>query len=96
MTVIHNASFFDVAMPQHHDGSTQYEESLFGGLAENIEAQYRQKLAELERIQDYQNAITPEDLYAYQTRASEYNLTVSLYSTLARKAVSAIDTVVRA
>lgn len=54
------------------------------------------KNVELTRIQDYRNAISPEDLYLYQSRASEYNLTVSLYSALSRKAVNAIDTLIRA
>ncbi|MCE0489051.1 type III secretion system inner rod subunit SctI [Pantoea sp. Mb-10] len=96
MSAINHASFFDVALLQPHEWRAQHDDSLLEGIAGNIEAQYRQKISELERIKDYQNALTPEDLYAYQTRASEYNLTVSLYSALTRKAVSAIDTVVRA
>ncbi|MDZ7279362.1 type III secretion system inner rod subunit SctI [Pantoea eucrina] len=96
MSAINSTSFFDVAMPQHIEWAVQHNDSLLENVAGNIETLYSQKLVELERVQDYRNALTPEDLYAYQTRASEYNLTVSLYSALTRKAVSAIDTVVRA
>lgn len=65
-------------------------------VAEASEDKYAAKVSELERVQDYRNTSSPEDLYAFQTRASEYNLTVSLYSALTRKAVTAIDTVIRA
>ena len=87
----------NLAMPeQDPEFALSLEGMLKKAFSETSQAQYTMKLSELERIKDYRNAITPEDLYAYQNRASEYNLTVSLYSALTRKAVTAIDTVIRA
>lgn len=86
-----------VAMPeQEPEFGLSLEGMLKKAFAEASEEQYSVKLGELERVKDYRNTIAPEDLYVYQTRASEYNLTVSLYSALTRKAVTAIDTVIRA
>ncbi|MDR7343704.1 hypothetical protein J2X14_002124 [Pantoea alhagi] len=86
-----------LAMPeQEPEFGLSLEGMLKKALSEASEEQYSVKLGELERVKDYRNTITPEDLYVYQSRASEYNLTVSLYSALTRKAVTAIDTVIRA
>lgn len=68
---------------------------LLQAVAEANTEKSAQKTQELERMQDYRNALSPEDLYVFQTRASEYNLSISLYSALARKAVTAVDTVLR-
>lgn len=81
---------------QEPDFGLSLEAMLKKAFSEASEEQYSVKVGELERMKDYRNAITPEDLYVYQNRASEYNLTVSLYSALTRKAVTAIDTVIRA
>lgn len=81
---------------QEQGAVTSLDELLLQAVADASEEKSAIKTHELERIQDYRNALSPEDLYVFQTRASEYNLTVSLYSALARKAVTAIDTVIRA
>ena len=75
---------------------TSLDDLLLNAFAEVNNEKSAIKTHELERIQDPRNALSPEDLYLFQTRATEYNLSISLYSALARKAVAAIDTVIRA
>lgn len=60
----------------------------------NIE-KYMQKTGELNRVNDPINSSSPESLYLFQTRASAYNLEISLASALVKKGVTAIDTLVR-
>lgn len=72
------------------------DERLLQAWTETGVEQYANKISELDRIKDYRNAIAPEDLYAFQTRASEYSLLIGYLSASVRKGVSAIDTVIRA
>ncbi|MFZ4214031.1 type III secretion system inner rod subunit SctI [Pantoea endophytica] len=72
------------------------EDRLVSALSQASETQYVAKANELYRVQDPANTGSPEDLFLFQTRVSEYNITMSLYAALTRKAVTAIDTVLRA
>ncbi|WP_429522667.1 type III secretion system inner rod subunit SctI [Paraburkholderia youngii] len=48
------------------------------------------------RIADFANLSNPKQLFALQTDLANYNIYVSLVSTLTRKAVSAVETLVKA
>ncbi|WP_394335903.1 type III secretion system inner rod subunit SctI [Burkholderia savannae] len=48
------------------------------------------------QLADPVNFARPEKLIALQTELSDYNISMSLASTLARKAVSAVETLVKA
>ncbi|MCU5773751.1 type III secretion system inner rod subunit SctI [Erwiniaceae bacterium BAC15a-03b] len=62
----------------------------------HVAAEYQEKLEVLQSASDPVNATDIETIYQYQLKTSEYNLKLSLYSTLTRKAVTAVDTLIRA
>ncbi|MFS2221673.1 type III secretion system inner rod subunit SctI [Pantoea sp. B65] len=62
----------------------------------HVAAEYKDKVAVLKSVSDPVNATDIETIYQYQLKASEYNIKLSLYSTLTRKAVTAVDTLIRA
>ncbi|MBP2168812.1 hypothetical protein J2125_002004 [Erwinia toletana] len=72
------------------------EELLRQAYTQHVGTEYKEKMAVLESASDPANATDIETIYQYQLKTSEYNLTLSLYSTLTRKAVTAVDTLIRA
>ncbi|MEX3846706.1 type III secretion system inner rod subunit SctI [Paraburkholderia sp. BR10882] len=49
-----------------------------------------------DRIADFRTFSDPKQLFALQTDLSNYNIYVSLVSTLTRKAISAVETLIKA
>lgn len=72
------------------------EEMLRNAFTHHVAADYNDKMEVLKSANDPASATDIDNIYQYQLRTSEYNIRLSLYSTLTRKAVTAIDTLIRA
>lgn len=72
------------------------EDILRQAVAHNAVEISQQKSLVLKMANDPTYTSNPEMLSRIQEGASQYNLTVSLYSAMTRKAVNAIDTLIRA
>ena len=65
-------------------------------LAKGVVTSDAEKSHGLNKIQDPQTTSDPAQLFELQQRTAEYNLKMSLFATLTRKAIGAVETVVRA
>jgi len=72
------------------------DEMLMNSIAQAAVATYSEKQSVISKISGSDAITSPEELLEIQQRTSDYNLQVSLISTLARKAVGAVETVLRA
>jgi len=72
------------------------EEMLRQAFTHHVAADYNDKMEVLKSANDPASATDIDNIYQYQLRTSDYNIRLSLYSTLTRKAVTAIDTLIRA
>ncbi|EOC3594063.1 type III secretion system inner rod subunit SctI [Salmonella enterica subsp. enterica serovar Braenderup] len=64
----------------------------FAGAASHAETE---KMAVLQKMEQPGGVTDPAGLYALQVRTANYNLDVSLISTLARKCTGAVETLLR-
>lgn len=74
--------------------SASVEEQLKSVFSHHLGADYADKVSVINGINN--SDLNIENLYQYQLKASEYNIKLSLYAALARKAVTAVDTLIRA
>lgn len=72
------------------------EEMLRSAFTHHVAADYKDKMEVLNSANDPTRATDIDNIYQYQLRTSDYNIRISLYSTLVRKGVTAIDTIIRA
>lgn len=72
------------------------ESLLRQAFTEDVAGYYQDKMEVLQKAKDPVFSTDPENIYQFQLKSSEYNIQLSLYSTLARKAVTAVDTLIRA
>ncbi|AKG72626.1 hypothetical protein WN53_18325 [Serratia fonticola] len=69
---------------------------LLNSIAENAVGSHQDRSEIMSKLQEIKTTTDPAKLFELQQRTSDYNLKMSLFSTLARKAVGAVETVVRA
>ncbi|KOC91613.1 type III secretion system inner rod subunit SctI [Winslowiella iniecta] len=62
----------------------------------HVAAEYQDKMAVLASANDPVKATDIDEIYQYQLKTSEYGIKLSLYSIMTRKAVTAVDTLIRA
>jgi len=62
----------------------------------HVAAEYQEKMAVLASANDPVKATDIDEIYQYQLKTSEYSIKLSFYSTLTRKAITAVDTLIRA
>lgn len=72
------------------------DDMLMKSIAQGAVATHADKQSVMQKMSQPGAVSSPEDLLDIQQRTSDYNLQVSLISTLARKAVGAVETVLRA
>lgn len=63
---------------------------------QHVAVEYQDKMAVLTSANDPVKSTDIDEIYQYQLKTSEYNIKLSLYSILTRKAVTAVDTLIRA
>lgn len=76
--------------------TSSLESMLREAFTQDVASYYQDKMAVLDRANDPVFSTDPENIYQLQLKTSDYNIQLSLYSTLARKAVTAVDTLIRA
>lgn len=77
-------------------GGETLEDIFLRAYAGQVVSTEQDKKSVLEAFNRDENVTSPEMLFSLQNRTAEYNLNVQLYSALVRKAVNAVDTLVRA
>ncbi|WP_258089447.1 type III secretion system inner rod subunit SctI [Serratia liquefaciens] len=96
ITNIQPLSMSSVSTSFNTDDVIPLDNFLLKSVAENAVSSQQDKDEIMSRLQELQTTTDPAKLFDLQQRTSDYNLKMSLFSTLARKAVGAIETVVRA
>lgn len=84
------------ALSTEQDDALPLEELMRHAVSHNAVELSQQKALVLEMANDPAYTSNSEMLSRIQEGVSQYNLTLSLYSALSRKAVNAIDTLLRA
>ena len=79
-----------------NEGVTDIDQMLMKSVAQGVVDTQTDKLSVMQKMADAKTISSPETLLDLQQRTADYNLKVSLISTLARKAVGAVETVLRA
>lgn len=80
----------------NNDDVAGLDEMLMKSIALGAVTTHAEKQSVIQKMSGPDAVTSPEDLLDIQQRTSDYNLQVSLISTLARKAVGAVETVLRA
>ncbi|QJU42308.1 type III secretion system inner rod subunit SctI [Serratia marcescens] len=101
ITDINSISYINVVSdellsPSAGNGVLSLDDLLLKSLSENAVGSHKDKIDVMNRLQDIRTTTDPAKLFELQQRTSDYNLKMSLFATLARKAVGAVETVVRA
>lgn len=91
--IAHAAS--ELSEIESHEHPAALEDILKQTLADANDKANFDKASIAERLINPANASNPKNLVALQTEVSDYNINISLASTLTRKAVSAVETLVK-
>lgn len=92
------SSIFEISddVLNNSDAVVPLDDFLLQAIAKNTVSSQQDKADVMTKLQEIQTTSDPAKLFDLQQRTSDYNLKMSLFATLARKAVGAVETVVRA
>lgn len=90
------ANFEGIVDISMEDSNTfRLDELMIQAYAQTASAAHAEQLSVLRQLRQDHVTSNPEELFKLQQRTADYNLQLSLISTLTRKGVSAVETLLR-